>query len=131
MKAFVRERVATIDDAECIHGLGLEQACVALQSFALKASTLVHVVGNDFNTLRLCERQGRKEVESSKKALSDHAKLMKKNEDLKANLAEQQKAYQEKKEFVKNNWRGSRMSGTKILKMFALNSNPTKRKLLN
>lgn len=53
MNTFVRERVATVDDAERIQGLGLERSCVALQSFALKTTSLGYIIGEEFNKLRL------------------------------------------------------------------------------
>lgn len=100
-KNFVREQIATVDDGDRIRSLGLEQACLALQSFALKSATISHVVNDEFNKLRLRERQGKKDVEAAKKAIAAHVELLQDYNDLKAKLAEQQRLFEEKEEFVK------------------------------
>lgn len=100
VKNFVREKLLTQDDSSRIEALGLE-ACVALQSYALKAAALGHITGDEFSKLRVRERQNRKELEAAKKTLAGQPDLANEVARLKSGLVSQEKKFKEKDEFVK------------------------------
>lgn len=52
VKNYVRERLLTEDDMNQIESLGLEQPRVSLQSLTLKATSLGHVIGDEFRNVK-------------------------------------------------------------------------------